>query len=155
VFAVRCSHKSVLSWHSACVWESRETRPVEQGWWLASDGRWYPPEAAPSAYQRPSTSRRWGTRRVLILVIGAVVVLIAAVVSVGIMSAHRQEQREDALRHTAKRFTAPTRWNLVARTEEPGSPLLCVVSCPHVAVTLLFRTNDATRADACATIRAE
>ena len=31
-----------------CMWESRELQPGEPGWWLSSDGRWYPPEASQS-----------------------------------------------------------------------------------------------------------
>jgi len=27
------------------VWESRDSQPTEPGWWLASDGRWYPAAA--------------------------------------------------------------------------------------------------------------
>ena len=27
------------------VWESRDSQPSEPGWWLASDGRWYPAAA--------------------------------------------------------------------------------------------------------------
>jgi hypothetical protein len=31
----------------------RDEQPDEPGWWLASDGKWYPPEAAPQAAAQP------------------------------------------------------------------------------------------------------
>ncbi len=34
----------------------QDTQPSEPGWWLASDGKWYPPETAPSAQMQQPTS---------------------------------------------------------------------------------------------------
>ncbi len=39
--------------HHECVWESRDTQPDEPGWWLASDGRWYPSESLQPPSPRP------------------------------------------------------------------------------------------------------
>src|SRR5437016_3122491 len=39
--------------------ESLDTQPDEPGWWLASDGRWYPPELSPGSAQPPADA---GTR---------------------------------------------------------------------------------------------
>jgi hypothetical protein len=41
--------------------EARDARPAEPGWWLASDGKWYPPETAPpqSIASQPVPTTPW------------------------------------------------------------------------------------------------
>jgi hypothetical protein len=52
---------------SASVRDASESRPDEAGWWLASDGKWYPPERSPAVTdirfaggsELPGRSGRW------------------------------------------------------------------------------------------------
>lgn len=39
------------------VRESLDSEPAEPGWWIASDGRWYPPESAPNWHPNSGRSR--------------------------------------------------------------------------------------------------
>ncbi len=52
--------------------------PSGPGWWQASDGKWYPPEAAPAAPPPPS-ARPASSPLMPIVMIAAVVVLVAGV----------------------------------------------------------------------------
>ena len=52
----------------------------------------------------------------------------------------------------SERLTTPPTWTNMGEFEEPGSSRMCIVSCPHAAVTLMFRAGGQP-GSACETIR--
>jgi hypothetical protein len=40
-----------------------DTQPTEPGWWLASDGKWYPPESQPPVAQPQAPSHAWAPKQ--------------------------------------------------------------------------------------------
>jgi hypothetical protein len=99
----------------------------------------------------PEPQRR--PRRYLLFGAG-LVVLVVLVVLIVVVFGQRDDSQLPKLRLASEKLTAPSGWTYMGRSEEPGSGRMCFVSCPHAAVTLLFRVGDAP-GSACATIRAE
>jgi hypothetical protein len=133
------------------VWESRESQPREPGWWLASDGRWYPPDAWPGV---PAHRPRRRTSVVAAWVgAGLALVLIAiAIVVTGTRSDYSQLPK---LRRASEQLTLPSTWTLVQRDEEPGAGWLCPMSCPKAEIELTFKVRgESSHSSVCATLRA-
>jgi hypothetical protein len=141
--------------HAAPVRAGSDSKPDEPGWWFASDGRWYPPEAVPATgYPSASPRNRPYVRRAWVI---AIVTLVAVVGVIGgglAIYAHRYNARLDKFRHAAARVTAPPGWTAVATAEDPDTGPWCIVSCPRLEIWMLFRTTT-TAESACAEVRRE
>jgi hypothetical protein len=136
--------------HYVCVRGPLEAQPDEQGWWLASDGRWYPPEASLGVPQG-STTRRiatgWSARRIMLLV-GALV----GIIVMGLV-AFAWRQNADSwhqLRSQASHFQPPPGWTLVGKAQEGSGA--CFISCDSPRITAVYRTTDPP-GDACSSVR--
>jgi hypothetical protein len=75
-------------------------------------------------------------------------------ISGGVGYAYSQHIHEgDRVQHAADRLTLPAAWTYLGETKEPGSPFLCVVSCPQPVVTKMYRVA-VSPSDACSEIKA-
>ena len=133
------------------VWESRDSQPSEPGWWLASDGRWYPRHAGPGIPahrpRRRNPVAAAGVGGGLALVLIAIAVLVT-----GTLSDHSQLSK---LRRASEKLTLPSTWTLVQRNEEPGAGWLCPMSCPKAELELIFKVRgESSHSSTCATLRA-
>src|SRR5258708_6198097 len=134
--------------------QGRDTQRGEPGWWLASDGRWYPPEASPGHADGRSRPRRgrlakaWKVTLVVVAVLG-VTVLIGGVVYVG-----RHHDQMTRVRRVSQALTTPASWTFTGRYEDPDSGPFCMISCPRLTITIIFRDGSSAAA-ACETIRAQ
>jgi len=137
------------------VWESRDSQPSEPGWWLASDGRWYPHEAGPGV---PANRPRRRTRVVAAWVGGGlalVLIAIAIVVAVVVTGTRSEYGQLPKLRRASEQLTLPSTWTLVQRDEEPGAGRLCPMGCPKAEIDLMFKVRgESSHSSVCATLRA-
>jgi hypothetical protein len=150
---------------SVRVRESGDSQPSEPGWWLATDGRWYPPDARPGVPAHRPRHRAWilaacaGGGFALVLL---AIVIVIAVLVIGSRPDYRQLPR---LRRASEQLAVPSTWTLVQRDEEPGAGWLCPMSCPKAEVDLMFKVPGGTegarpadpaaaRSSVCATLRA-
>ena len=133
------------------VWESRDSQPSEPGWWLASDGRWYPPDAWPGVPAHRPRRRAW----VGAAWVGGGLVLVLIAIAIVVIGGRSDYSQLPKLRRASERLTVPSTWTLVQRNEEPGSGWLCTISCPHAEVDLDFRVHgEPSHSSVCATLRA-
>jgi len=133
------------------VWESRASQPSEPGWWLASDGRWYPADAWPVVPAR-RPRRRIGVVAAWVGGGLALVLIVVAVVVTGTRSDYSQLPK---LRSASEQLTPPSTWTLVRRDEEPGAGWLCPMSCPKAEIDLMFKVRgESSHSSVCATLRA-
>ena len=129
--------------------QPRDSQPNEPGWWFASDGRWYPPEAWPGTRAHRPRRGVWVTAAW----VGAGFVLILIAIAIVVVLGRRDNSQLPKLRRASEQLTVPATWTMTARVEEPGSSRLCIISCPHASITLDFRVLDEP-GSACATLRA-
>jgi len=132
------------------VRESRDSQPSESGRRLASDGRWYPPDAWPGVpahrSRRTSVVAAW-------VGLGLPLVVIAiAIVVTGTRSDYSQLPK---LRRASEQLTLPSTWTMVQRDEEPGAGWLCPMSCRKAEIDLVFKVRgESSHSSVCATLRA-
>ena len=82
----------------------QDTQPSEPGWWLASDGRWYPPESAPGpqhwsapgaqSWAAPAPARRGSRKRWVIPVIAVAVLVFGGCGAVAVVALRNHSVRE-------------------------------------------------------------
>jgi len=69
-------------------WQPLPGQPPPPGWWMASDGRWYPPQPAygpPAGYWQPPKSRGRGC---LYGALGGVAVVLVLLIAIGVAASH-------------------------------------------------------------------
>lgn len=137
--------------HPVRVWESRDSQPSEPGWWFASDGRWYPPEAQPRLPSHPPRRRAW----VVVALVGGGLALVLTAIAIVVVLGRTDNSQLPKLRRVSERLAVPATWTLVRRGEEPGSSRLCIISCPHAEIDLDFRVpGEPSHGSVCAALRA-
>jgi hypothetical protein len=136
------------------VREARGSEPDdEEGWWLASDGRWYPPESFPGRHPK-AASRRSAFRTAWTVVFVVLVMVSSAVVVGGVAYVRHYDGQVKKVRAASKALTPPAHWTDLGRFEDSDSGPFCVISCPRMTVTIVYR-DGATSGEACDTIRAQ
>jgi hypothetical protein len=100
----------------------------EPGWWLASDGRWYPPEDADQRDSGPTS--RWRRPSFLPLALGAVAILTLLAIAVTLASAGTSKKQ---VVHTP----SPAAANLVPGTTAVATSDVTVSSIPPLPTTIV------------------
>ena len=122
-----------------------KSSPPSEGWWQASDGRWYPPEPTPEppstasasasastvsdADSTPASQRRslWGRFRGLPTGIQVAAWIVAAVVVIAAIAAPLSSSTNTAGNDTASEFNTPTS---TAKTTTKAAPTTTTTTIP-------------------------
>ena len=84
----------------------------------------------------------------------AVALMVSMALSAGVGYEYSRHVHEgDRVQRAADHLIPPAGWTYLGETREPGSPFLCIVSCPHPVVTKNYRAFVSPM-DACRAIEA-
>jgi hypothetical protein len=130
------------------------------GWWLASDGKWYPPEAGGGAppqsaperrvpahrSRRPPTDRRW-PRRVLLGSLAIIVVAAVVIIAVVATGGKKHKSAGTSLSHTpTTAATVGSPVPSVEATQPPATPPATASAGPGTTSPTATPTEESTAA---------